>query len=35
MQAQTQWVATSDQQRLYVKTWGSEAKPGAVKPNLL
>jgi len=30
MQAQTQWVATSDQQRLYVKTWGSEAKPALV-----
>ena len=30
MQAQTQWVATSDQQRLYVKTWGNEAKPALV-----
>ena len=30
MQAQTQWVATSDQQRLYVKTWGNEANPALV-----
>ena len=30
MQAQTQWVTTSDQQRLYVKTWGNEAKPALV-----
>ena len=30
MQAQTQWVTTSDQQRLYVKTWGNEANPALV-----
>ena len=30
MQAQTQWVATSDQQHLYVKTWGNEANPALV-----
>ena len=30
MQAQTQWVNTSDQQRLYVKTWGSSEKPALV-----
>lgn len=30
MQVQTQWVTTSDQQRLYVKTWGNEAKPALV-----
>ncbi|MCT8089412.1 alpha/beta fold hydrolase [Acinetobacter sp. C_4_1] len=30
MQAQTQWVTTSDQQRLYVKTGGNEAKPALV-----
>lgn len=26
----TQWVTTQDQQRLYVKTWGSEEKPALV-----
>ncbi|OTG75069.1 alpha/beta hydrolase [Acinetobacter terrae] len=30
MQAKTQWVATQDQQRLYVKTWGSDEKPALV-----
>lgn len=30
MQAKTQWVNTQDQQRLYVKTWGSEEKPALV-----
>ncbi|CAB1208207.1 alpha/beta fold hydrolase [Acinetobacter bouvetii] len=30
MQAQTLWVTTQDQQRLYVKTWGSEEKPALV-----
>ena len=30
MEAQTQWVNTQDQQRLYVKTWGSDDKPALV-----
>lgn len=30
MQAQTQWVTTSDQQRLYVKIWGNAANPALV-----
>ena len=30
MQAKTQWVNTQDQQRLYVKTWGSDEKPALV-----
>ncbi|WP_374667440.1 alpha/beta fold hydrolase [Acinetobacter sp.] len=30
MEACTQWINTSDQQRLYVKTWGSELKPALV-----
>ncbi|NWK75077.1 alpha/beta fold hydrolase [Acinetobacter cumulans] len=30
MEARTQWVNTSDQQRLYVKTWGNPEKPALV-----
>jgi len=30
MQAKTQWIATQDQQRLYVKTWGSDENPALV-----
>ena len=30
MQATTQWVATQDQQRLYVKTWGEPSKPALI-----
>ncbi|TCB54636.1 alpha/beta fold hydrolase [Acinetobacter terrae] len=30
MMQKTQWVTTQDQQRLYVKTWGSEEKPALV-----
>ena len=30
MEAQTQWVNTQDQHRLYVKTWGSDDKPALV-----
>jgi pimeloyl-ACP methyl ester carboxylesterase len=30
MEARTQWVNTSDQQRLYVKAWGDERNPALV-----
>jgi pimeloyl-ACP methyl ester carboxylesterase len=30
MEARTQWVNTSDQQRLYVKAWGDERSPALV-----
>ena len=30
MEARTQWVNTTDQQRLYVKLWGDEQKPALV-----
>ncbi len=30
MQVQTQWVNTTDQQRLYVKIWGNQANPAFV-----
>jgi len=30
MQVKTQWVNTQDQQRLYVKTWGSDENPALV-----
>ena len=30
MQVQTQWVNTTDQQRLFVKLWGNEANPALV-----
>ena len=30
MEARTQWVNTTDQQRLYVKVWGDEQKPALV-----
>ena len=30
MEARTQWVNTSDQQRLYVKAWGDERNPDLV-----
>ena len=30
MQVQTQWVTTTDQQRLYVKAWGEVTNPALV-----
>ena len=30
MQAQTQWVETSDRQQLYVKTWGEKTAPALI-----
>lgn len=30
MQAQTQWIETSDRQQLYVKTWGEKTAPALI-----
>ena len=30
MQAQTQWIETSDRQQLYVKTWGEKKAPALI-----
>lgn len=30
MQAQTQWIETSDKQKLYVKTWGEPHLPALI-----